>query len=87
MAWIGFCNLPTYVGLYKLRNNTFYNLLPLRYQKIKIDKTKLLNLLNTKKSTFDSLHKKMEKIVPTLESGKTDCITLAENVYRILVIL
>ena len=36
-----------------------------------MDKTKLLNLLNTKKSTFDSLHKKMEKIIPTLESGKT----------------
>lgn len=70
MALIGFCNLPTYVDLYKLRNNTFYNILSLRYQKIKIDKTKLLNLLNTKKSTFDSLHKKMEKIVPTLESGE-----------------
>ena len=36
-----------------------------------MDKTKLLNLLNTNKSTFDSLHKKMEKIIPTLESGKT----------------
>ena len=72
-AWLGLVsvNLPTYVGLYKLRNNTFYNILSLRYQKIKIDKTKLLNLLNTKKTTFDSLHKKMEKIVPTLESGKT----------------
>lgn len=43
----------------------------LRHQKIKIDKSKLLNLVGIKRSTFDTLHKKMEKIVPTLESGKT----------------
>lgn len=39
-----------------------------RHQKIKIDKTKLLNALGAKRSTFDSLHKKMEKIIPSLES-------------------
>lgn len=40
-----------------------------KHQKIKVDKTKLLNLLATKRSTFDSLHKKMEKVIPTLESA------------------
>ena len=42
----------------------------LRYQKIKIDKTKLLNVIVAKRSTFDSLHKKMEKIIPSLKSGE-----------------
>ncbi|KAJ7384934.1 Origin of replication complex subunit 6 [Desmophyllum pertusum] len=41
-----------------------------RYQKIKMDKTKLLNMLATKRSTFDSLHKKMEKIPGILESAE-----------------
>ncbi|XP_015749988.1 PREDICTED: origin recognition complex subunit 6-like [Acropora digitifera] len=41
-----------------------------RHQKIKIDKTKLLNALGAKRSTFDSLHKKMEKIIPSLESDQ-----------------
>jgi len=38
-----------------------------KYKKIKIDKNKLLNMLATKRSTFDSLHKKMEKIPDMLE--------------------
>lgn len=34
-----------------------------------MDKTKLLNMLATKRSTFDSLYKKMEKLPDTLECG------------------
>lgn len=34
-----------------------------------MDKTKLLNMLATKRSTFDSLYKKMEKIPDTLKCG------------------
>lgn len=43
-----------------------------------MDKTKLLNMLATKRSTFDSLYKKMEKIPDTLECG--------ESIYEILCI-
>ena len=43
----------------------------LRYKKIKIDKTKLLSVLGTcKRSTFDSLFKKMEKIPDMLEASE-----------------
>lgn len=42
-----------------------------RYKKIKIDKTKLLSVLGTcKRSTFDSLFKKMEKIPDMLEASE-----------------
>lgn len=43
-----------------------------RYKKIKIDKTKLLSVLGTcKRSTFDSLFKKMEKIPDMLEAAES----------------
>lgn len=43
----------------------------LRYKKIKIDKTKLLSVLGTcKRSTFDSLFKKMEKIPDMIEASE-----------------
>ncbi|CAH3042114.1 unnamed protein product [Pocillopora meandrina] len=43
-----------------------------RYKKIKIDKTKLLSVLGTcKRSTFDSLFKKMEKIPDMLEATES----------------
>ncbi|KAL9975854.1 hypothetical protein ACROYT_G013066 [Oculina patagonica] len=43
-----------------------------KYKKIKIDKTKLLNMLGAKRSTFDNLHKKMEKIPDMLESAESN---------------
>lgn len=46
----------------------------MRYKKIKIDKTKLLSMLATKRSIFDNLHKKMEKIPETLEPGESVCL-------------
>ena len=52
----------------KLCEHSFHDCF-LRHKKIKMDKTKLLNMLATKRSTFDSLYKKMEKIPDTLECG------------------
>ena len=63
-------NLIEYLVLFHCWIN-YMNTYFLRHKKIKIDKTKILNILATKRSTFDSLHKKMEKIPDTLECGKS----------------
>lgn len=61
-----------------------------KYQKIKIDKTKLLNVIVAKRSTFDSLHKKMEKIIPSLKSVENSkktskrCYGLLDKVNEIV---
>ena len=39
-----------------------------------------MNALGAKRSTFDSLHKKMEKIIPSLESGEDASFALKSNV-------
>ena len=38
-----------------------------------------MNALGAKRSTFDSLHKKMEKIIPSLESGEDALVALKSN--------